>query len=136
MGDPSTGVAAKSATQILMEDNTRRAAYVAVRTLLLRLERWVRAVPRDDGVEMPDHIIQFTAGVDDGPGKVIRDAIKCSPALWADAIAEDVVIVPRKSLEALGVDRQTIDYLASVGETMVGTHAAKYRHALDGADRR
>jgi hypothetical protein len=126
-----------STAQSILNDERNRSRYYALKTLLLRLERWVRAWPYAQGQEMPDHRIVFVTETDDGPGKDLDDAIRSTPELWSDALPSDVVVVPRKSLESVGLSRDVIECLASMGGAMVETHAARHRQMmLDEADRK
>jgi hypothetical protein len=123
--------------QKLLSDERNTSRDYAIKNLLMRLERWARAWPRMGDYEIPDHRIVFVTEVDDGPGKDVDDAIRSTPELWADALPDDVVIVPRKSLESAGLSRYVIEILSSMGGAIVETHAAKHRQMLlDEADDR
>ena len=51
------------------------------------------------------------SGVDDGPERVILEAMQATPELWMHALPPDVCIVPRKSLETLGLNEDIVGLL-------------------------
>ncbi len=122
---------ATTATQILLREQADRQKNYAMKTLLIRLERWTRAIPFAEGDEMPDHRVHFMTEPDEGPGKTIDDAIKSNPSLWADALPRDVVIIPKASAKQLGISDDILEYLASMGQNIVDTHAARHHHMVE-----
>jgi hypothetical protein len=100
--------------------------------LLRSLRRFMRAYPITQEDQMPDHDLVWVDELNDGPARVILEAIKANPALWREALPEGVCIMPRKALEKMtGMSSDMIDYLASYGENIVLYHAAEHKHQQD-----
>jgi hypothetical protein len=110
----------------MLADERRHQMLDAMKVLFRRLEKWVQ-VDHPFPEEVGDHRVYFVTGVDDGPDRVVEDAIRGCPALWAGALPDSVVIVPRRTLEGVGLSDDVIDYFASMGVSAVETHAAKHR---------
>ena len=80
----------------------------------------MRAYPMLEGDQMPEHdLVWVTEGVDDGPERVILEAMKATPELWLHALPPEVCIVPRKSLETLGLNEDIVGLLVEQGAFMV-----------------
>lgn len=126
-----------TATQI-MEARRDHARDGAMARLLHDLKEFMRAYPRNEQAEMPDHDLVWVDHIlTCGAAKTIIDAINAHPELWADAIPEDVVIVPRALLKKITtLDDKAIDSLNDYGVYFVSRKAAILLHAKDEADRR
>ena len=96
----------------------------AIHRLLHDLRQFMRAYPRTADTEMPNHAMAWVDFPDGNAGRVILDAIKANPALWAGALPSDVCIVPREALEKF-TSKEHADYLAVMGGDMVLRHAAR-----------
>jgi len=115
----------KTATMASQEDRHLRAA---MHRLLHRLRRFVAVYPMKMDDKMPEHDLVWVAGVGDGesPEREILDAIKSNPVLWQHALPEEVCLVPRKSLERLGITSEAIETLAYMGESIVASNAVSH----------
>ena len=92
--------------------------------LLHKLRDFMRAYPRDMGEDMPEHTVDWTTGIDDGPRQIIGKALAEHPELWAHGIPDDVCIVHRESLQKFTQLSDTmIDYMDRDGKNRVQAHA-------------
>ena len=96
---------------------------------LHRLKRWARAYAPTPDAEMPDHKIEWRTEPDNGPVRVIDEAMRELPALWLSALPDDVCIVPKQHLERL-VGAPATECWSRVGGDIVisHSHAAQWAH--------
>lgn len=110
----------------------------AMDRLLHSLRDWVRVYTRseEDMAKLPDHDIAWVTGVSgEGPGKVVLDAIKMTPELWAGAVPTNCCIVHRETLtKYVGAD--AAEYMAGAGTAAVEDQAARLRHEADMREQR
>lgn len=117
---------AAAAIKARMDDNAIR---YGLDRLLAKLVDWVRVYPFSGDVEMPEHDIGWAAGTGgEGPGQVIRNAMKTTPALWLGAIPEGHVIVRRDALIKSGMPEYIVEYLSRAGSDAVLSQAARLQH--------
>ncbi len=104
----------------------------AMHWLLHHLKPFMRAMPHKYEDEMPDHSMEWHAGIDTSPGSVILEALKRHPELIFAALPDDVCIMPRKGLEKLtGLSSELIEHLADNGKHIVQAHAAMERERME-----
>jgi hypothetical protein len=115
----------------VMAQQRNYALEAAMHRLLHDLRQFMRAYPRTADAEMPDHKMVWVDLPDRGAARVILDAIKANPVLWADALPSEVCIVPRAALETLTKEPYHADYIVSMGESMVANRAAQHRDVND-----
>lgn len=118
-----------TATQI-MADQSRHRLQATMHRLLHRMKQFVRVYPLVMDDTLPDHDIIWETTIDGGPDRALLDAIKSNPLLWREALPSDVVIVPRKMLEKVGLHSDVIDAMAGHGNYLVEATAARYEHDL------
>lgn len=92
-----------------------------------RLKKWARAIPMTRDDDLPEHRIEWFVGIDDGPVRVIDEAMKELPALWLPAVPESVCLVPKAHLEKL-VGADVASYLSGNGLAIVEDTAARLQH--------
>lgn len=99
----------------------------AMHRLLHKLKDWVRVYPMSKDVEVPDHDIVWHTGIgEEGPDRIVFDAMKATPALWMSALPEGLVIVSRdKLLKVCGVPPVTLDYLVMEASNQIHLQAAR-----------
>lgn len=103
----------------------------AMDRLLHNLKPFMRAYPDSPDIKMPDHDMAWVTGIRGDPRQVIAEAVKASPALWVDAVPDDVILVPKSTLAKIsGLGPDVIDYLSTVGMHAVENHAARYAQDL------
>jgi hypothetical protein len=108
-----------------LESQVRHRIAGAMDRLMDGLKRYMRAYPMLQDDQMPEHdLVWVTEGVDDGPERVILEAMKATPELWLHALPPEVCIVPRKSLETLGLNEDIVGLLVEQGAYMVDAYAA------------
>lgn len=122
---------------LAMESQRTRVREASMARLLHELRDFMRAYPREVDVKVLDLDLVWVSGIGDGgPEKAILDAINANPELWADALPEDVVIVPRRLLKSTtALDDSMIDALNHHGMDMVLRKACVLRHAKEEAER-
>lgn len=106
----------------------QRDSYIrfAMDRLLTKLKDWVRVYPMSKDVEVPDHDIVWRTGIgEEGPNRIVFDAMKATPALWLSALPEGLVIVPRDRLEKFCVSPATVDYLVMEASNQIHLQAAR-----------
>lgn len=118
----------------VMARQRNNALTAALDYLLRDLRRFMRAYPRTADSEMPDHDMVWVEQPGNGPARVILDAIKANPALWADALPSEVCIVPRAALETLTQSPHQADYIVSLGESMVANRAHQLHLTQSGGE--
>lgn len=129
MGTPLT------ATRILEEERSSRLK-ATIHHMLYKLRDFVDVFTADPDAKLPEHDVVWVTHVSrGGPETVIRDAILSCPAMWLEALPEDVVIVPRRMLEQVGLSADVIDALSGYGTCMVDTQAAMHEHTLESRER-
>lgn len=120
-----------TATAIIESQTKRRYRFIVDR-LLHRLRKFMSAYPRAVSDKMPEHDLVWVEMVNgESPGKTILDAIKAHPELWRDALPAEVCIVPRSTLEELGLSADVVTALADMGDHMVAAHAARFAHQFE-----
>lgn len=102
--------------------------------LLHRLRKFMRAYPEKRDEPLPDHDVVWVTEFDGGPEKVILQAIRMCPDLWASALPEDVCIVRKADLERIALAAHmpgVTDVLVANGAYSVDRHAAMFRRDLE-----
>ena len=122
-----------------MESYRRSAMAAAMHRLLHKLKDFVRIYGRtpEDEVKMPDYDVAWVAGVRDGegPDAAILEALKATPAIWVQALPEEVCIVPRKQLQVICQNVDIAEMLASEGMMIVESRAAKHLYEMEERER-
>ena len=109
----------------------------AILGLLHRLRDWVRIYVRnpEDEPSFPDFAIAWVTGVgNDGPQRLITDAIKMHPEMWVDALPAECCIVRRDVLNKLA-GPEVADVLVSDGAAAVADQAARMRYEAEQRER-
>jgi hypothetical protein len=114
----------------IMAVHSRTRLRAAMHHLLYKLKAFVEVRPMMEDDKLPEHDVVWVEYPDRGPAKAILDANKAHPELWRDALPADVVIVPRKMLEKVGLHSDVIDGMAGHGNYLVEAQAARYEHDL------
>lgn len=94
------------------------------------LRKFMRAhamTPEEDKA-LPRLNLVWVSGVggDDGPDSVVLSSIRSNPELWAAAIPDECIIVPRDALRKM-IGTDVADALAMHGAAWVGNYAALFR---------
>lgn len=100
----------------------------AVHRLLHRLKGCLRAYPINQEEYLPECEAVWVDAIDNGPEKVLMEAMKATPALWLQTLPEEVCIVRRSALKAGGLNDDMIEYLAGDGVNVILNHAAAAMH--------
>ncbi len=119
----------ETATSLMIKQRWSESAKAhALHHLLHRLKRFVRVYARDEGDHpLPDHDVEWVTELDDGPARIIHEAMPELPALWIDALPEGVCIVPVANLKKL-VGDAAAGYLSEVGKHLVESEGARLQH--------
>lgn len=123
-----------TATEAIKAQGNNKLRY-AMDRLLYKLKRFIGTYPLHEDDPMPEHDVQWMAEIGADPAGTILDAIKMSPELWAHAIPEDCIIVPRKPLEGM-LGKDTTEALAMDGAHLVSYQADRLRHEAEERERR
>lgn len=106
----------------------------AMHRLLQDLRPFMRVCLMNGADTMPDHDLVWVDTIDGGPGKVILDAIKSSPALWRDALPPEVCVLQKEAvMKMAGITSVQLEYLSAYGENAVQN--AAYNRRLAEMDR-
>lgn len=104
-----------------------------------RLRRWVRAYPTAMDDKMPAHRIEWLSPFtgEEGPHDILLDEIRCEPALWWDALPDDLVLIPKGTFDMLvreavkaGDEEEVTRRAQQMAVYSVENAAAKYREQL------
>ena len=121
-----------TATEAASVDRRLRPAMMR---LFDSLRQYVRVYTRTPDERLPDHDIVWETHIDHGPERALLDAIKMTPEMWAAAIPEDCIIVPRNPIVGM-LGELTAEALAADGANKVADQAARLRYEAEERERR